>query len=457
VSLRTLLALIGCLAAAIAVIFWLGHRAAPGETVAPAAPLLAAFSDEALSEIELACGGTVVTLSREGPGAWRVTQPFEAEADLRRVQDLIASLRDARVKKVISDSAAHQDAYGLSPAACTVHLGFPLPAPAVTFRLGRSSPIGSDRYAGLDGARVVLTEGSLFGAVSRGAEAFREKRLFPVDPEEITRIVVDGPAGRLAVTQSGSAWRLEAPYADAASSSACSGLARAVGALELNDPGTVPAPIGTLPSRRLELEVTTSGRASPAIAFVAAAGIDGKRLAWRDGSERAGLVEESAARELDRPPESFRDPRIATFSSPDVRRLTIERGRAVLRLAREREGSPWSGADGSADFAVDGRRVEDLLDRIRALTASGFRSGAPPTQPTGTIAIEGGGAELARFTWGPAVDEAKDPAAGELWVTTPARPGVVFRMGAASLGPVPTQAADLAPTVPPTAPASGGS
>ena len=56
--------------------------------------------------------------------------------------------------------------------------------------------------------------------------------------------------------------------------------------------------------------------------------------------------------------------------------------------------------------------------------------------------------ELARLTWGPLPPDAGTE--GEsLWVTTPARPGVWFRVAATALGPVPEGAAGaVAPWVP---------
>ena len=455
-SVRTLLALISCLAAAVALIVWLGRRPAPEEAAAPTAALIGAFSEDALRQIELTCGATSFALARAKAGGWRIARPVDSEADRRRVKDLIASLQEARVKKVISDPAEHLAAYGLSPPACTVRLDLSPNAPAVTLSLGRASPIGNDRYAAVNGKSVLLTDGSLFTSVARGPEAFREKRIFPVEPEAITRMALDRPDGRLVVSRAGDAWRLEAPFRDVASSSACTDLARALTALTWTSPDTVPAPVGAIPSRRLRVEIAAQGSASPEVAFVAAAGIDGKRLSWRDGVALAGLVEESAAHELDRPMESFRDPRIATFSDPDVRQITIDRGGTSLRITRAAEGSPWSGADGAVNFPVDDSRVVELLDRMRTLTASGFEPVPPPTVPTGTIAISGGTLELARLTWG-TFEKRKDAGAPEVWLTTPSRPGVVFRMGAASFGTVPARAADLAPLPARTGPASSGS
>jgi hypothetical protein len=449
VSLRGLLVLIGLLAAAVAALYWLGRGAAPPVTAPSDAPLVAAFTEDAVRQIDLACAGAEVVLRKETSKGWRITKPLEAEADPRRVHDVVAALKEARVRKVIADKGGDLAAFGLSPAACTVRLGFDAGAPALSLRLGRSSPVGAERYAAGEDSRVVFTDGSLYGVVARDAEGFREKRLAPVDPETITRIALDRPDGRLVLGSAEGAWRIESPFRDLAASSACTSLARAIASIELADPGSVRPPVDPHPDRRIRLEVTTPGGGAPLVAFVATAGLGGKRLAWRDAPPLAGLVEDSAAKEIGQPPESFRDPRIAPFFSPDVRRLTIERGATQLRIVRANSGSPWSGSEGATAFAVDGTRVTALLDRLSGLSGAGFETVVPATKPTGTIVVDGERGELARWSFGPLA-----PSAGSdvesLWITTPARPGVVFRVHAASFGPIPSRAADLAPAASPS-------
>jgi hypothetical protein len=447
VSLRGLLVLIGLLAAVVAALYGLGRRAEPPASAPSDAPLVRAFEEDAVREIDLACAGAGVTLRKGTSAGWRITRPIEAEADPRRVHEVVAALQQARVRKVIADAAPDPGAFGLSPAACTVRVELAAGAPALSVRLGRGSPVGTERYAAGEDARVVFTDASLYGAVSRGVDGFREKRLVPVESEAITRIALDRPDGRLVVSSSEGIWRVESPIRDLASSSACTALARAVTAIELAGPASVRPPADAHPERSLRLEVTTRGGGAPIRAFVARAGIGGTRLGWREGGSFAGLVEESAAKDLERPTESYRDPRIAPFFGPDVRRVTIERGATTLRVERSKEPASWSGYEGTATFAVDSARIGDLLDRLSGLSGVGFETAGPGTKATGTITAVGERGELARFAFGPLA-----PSPGSdvesLWITTPARPGVVFRIHAASFGPIPSKAADLAPAPP---------
>ena len=398
---RGLLVLVLLLAAAVSALVWLGRAPAPTPSAAPEGPLFAKFAEDAVRELELKCGETRVTLKRAPDSGWTLTSPIGAEADSRRVHELLAALQNARIRKVIASGATDLTAFGLSPAVCTVRVDLGAAAPARSVRIGRNSPVGGERYAATDDSRVVFTDGSLYGAVSRGAEAFREKRLLPFEPAAITKISLSRPSDKLTLAMTDGGCRLLAPVVDAGSSAACEELARAVTSIE---------PAGDKQTIRIELE--TKGGTTPTVAFAA------------------------AAPELERPADSFRDTHVISFSTPDVRGVTIERGTMALRVARAGEAAPWTGTEGALNIPVDASRVAALLDNLRGLTAAGFDSAIFAKEPIATVTVAGEHAELARLTF------------GNVWVTTPARPGTVFRVEASAISSIPKTASDLAPAPP---------
>jgi hypothetical protein len=446
VSLRGLLVLIALLAAAIVVLVRVGSRPKESAAAAPDTPLLRSFTEESVRSIDLACEPGPIQIERTSPKGWRLREPVEGDADPRRVHELLAALQDARVRKIASEKATDAAAFGLAPAACTVQLELGTGEQRITLRLGRTSPVGTERYAALEGERVVLTDGSLYTAAARPASVFREKRLIPLAADEMTRIALARPDGRLVLAKVGDAWQVETPRRDVASVIACGSLARALAAVELADAGGVSPPSDPRPGRRLKLDVSAKGSDAPCVGFIAAAGIEGKRLAWKDDPRIVGLVDESAVQEILRPLDSFYETRVVSFSLPDVSGLTISRAGATMQLTRAGEASPWAGSDAGVTFPVDGAPISAFLDRLRGLTAGGFESAAPKTKPAGEIVVSGSRGELARLTYGP-LDS------GSLWVTTPSRPGTVFRVDPVSLGSVPTRA-DLAPKPQPAAAAS---
>jgi Domain of unknown function (DUF4340) len=442
VSLRGLLVLLIVLAAACAAVVYFK---APPPPTAPGAgtPFAAPLQEGKVRRIEIACGPTGPTLERAGPAAWRLTAPLSADADPRAIHTLIAAVQDARAHEVVAPDTSGAAAYGLDPAACTLRVAIDGESAPRILRLGRTSPVGVDRYAIDRDGRVVLVDGSLYTAIDRPAETFREKRLVPVAPETVTRIEIERPDGTIAVERTGASWRMSKPVDDDAASSACSQLARAITAMELTEIRSVPVPESTRSGRRLAVRVTAEGKPGPIEAFVAGAGVEGERLAWREGGAFAGLLSESAAAELDRPPDALRDRNVASFSAPDVRGVTVERGASTLRLTRAKEGAPWEARDGDGPAqAADPVRADALVDTLRWLSAAGFEAAPAPTPTAGTVTVTGAAGPIARWSWGPLPTA---PGGTEsVWVTTPSRPGVVFRIAATSFGPIPAKASELA-------------
>jgi hypothetical protein len=439
VSLRALIALAAALAAAVALLIVLDKRKKDARDEPAASPLVPAFEEASVTGLRSACGEHAWAIVRAGAEAWRLEAPVAAEADPRRVHDLIAAVQGARIRKVIEERGFDENAFSLAPG-CRLDVTLSGTEGTRTLRLGRTSPVGVERYAVAEGGRLVLTDAALHGLLDRDGGALRERRLLPFDAGAVTRIALERPGDRLVLAVSNGAWSLLEPVADRASAAAGSRLAAALASLELDETGEAAAPASTRRDRRVAIEVTLAAGTPPLAAYVASAGLEGRRVAWRRDGSLVGLVAESALNDLELVADAYRDKRVLSLSLPDVRSVLVERGGMRLRVHRAAEGDPWKGEDGGKAFPVDGERVAALLNRVRELTAVGFASDAK-TPATGTLVVGGASSELARLTWGPLPPEpgVEDES---LWVTTTARPGVRFRVDATALGPVPAKSSE---------------
>ena len=431
VSLRGILVLVAALAVVVGVLVWAGKKPPEGAPAPERAPLVAKFEEKSVARLDAACGETRWTAERSAAG-WRIGS---READLRRVHDVIAAVQDALVSKIVADRGIDRKAYALDPG-CTLALALDSGEKRAV-RLGRTSPVGAERYAELGDGRLALTDGSLYGMIDRDASALEEKRLFPVDAASIHRISVLGPAGPLVLEADEGSWRVVAPFEDRGSESACSRLATAVTSLAVDRPEAGPPHPPTGPRIAIEL---TAGESGPTRAAIAAVSKDDKRFAWRDDGSLAGSIPEATVRDLDLTPDAYRERRIASFSTPDVRSVSVARGPLGLEATRG-EGGTWSGRDGGTAFATDPAPIDTLVGKVAGLTASGFAGSTPPTAPTGTLVVRGDAGELAHLTWGPLAPQ-PGSTAESVWVTAADRPGVVFRVPATSLGPMPSKASE---------------
>jgi uncharacterized protein DUF4340 len=229
VSLRGLLVLLVLLIAVVSYVVWI-DREAPGDEAKPELGALLPFEAKDVRRIEIDRSSGTVALERRGEKGWVLGAE---EADPAKVDDLLRSLADARTVAVVEEKGGDEARFGLAPAELAVRLtldGKPEPR---TLRLGRKSPVGYERYATAGDGRIVLADASLASALDRPAGDFEEKRLLPVAPEDVRRILIRRAEGNLALAKVGSDWRLLDPVRDAADAPAADGVARALTSLSV--------------------------------------------------------------------------------------------------------------------------------------------------------------------------------------------------------------------------------
>lgn len=432
-SLRALAILLALLAAVVAVVLVVDEPkreppAAESETLASFLP-----SDlDAVAAIEIERHDGITRVERVGTAGWRLLRPVEAEADPRPVQALFVALRDARIRRVVEERAGDRAGFGLAPPDATVRILPTGSAAAVSFAIGRASPVGSGRYTSTADGRVLLVEGLDAGVMDRSADSLRERRLFPLDVALLRRIDLVRPAGRLALVRGeDEGWRLVEPVSDSADPEAADALARAV--LDLATSG---APIAGSPGGgdlAIEL-VATDGRRLRA--RVGPADARGKRPARRIDSSIGGDLDASAIVGLERDASEFRDRRVVLAEPSDVREVRWVEGERSVRAWREAADRPWSVEErpGTGASAASATKIYDALDRLRWLRATGFEK-SPPSAFGRAVVLLGESGEMGRI-------EIAGTDVRRV-VRSSWRPGVLSVVDADRLGAFPERAADL--------------
>src|SRR5262249_50233555 len=160
---------------------------------------------------------------------------------------------------------------------------------------------GPERYVAIGDGRVLLAD--LAGAApDRSPDSFRERRLFPLEPDAISRIAVQRSSGRLTIARRGGAWRLEEPLADLADFGSADGLARSVTTLAVASAGAAESPNdrpGARPSPEISLMVES--KEGTLSASIGASNGKGERPAWKADGRAAGAVPDAGVAELLRP------------------------------------------------------------------------------------------------------------------------------------------------------------
>jgi hypothetical protein len=146
------------LAAAAALAFLVGlalhgERPEPGLAYFKAAGLLTAFAPAEAREIEVTKAGEIWRFRRDGNGWRTIETPRPVPADAaQRIETALRLLRDSGPLRVLSadEARATPAGYALGPEALRVTVLGPDAAP-FAIRFGAANPLGSARYAQVEG------------------------------------------------------------------------------------------------------------------------------------------------------------------------------------------------------------------------------------------------------------------------------------------------------------------
>jgi hypothetical protein len=290
--------------------------------------------------------------------AWQVEMDGSPPADDAAVEDLLSAVDLAESDRIADVTP---QAAGVDPAA--VQIDVETPTGAFALRLGRADATGQGVYAraGSDGPIRVIGR-RLFDLVNREPGAFRDRRLFPVDPAAITSIAWRGEDGAAELTASGGRWQ-NARKERVAPERVAEALRRLL-ALRIDklEPGT---PGARATGRTLAM---TAGEARVALE----AGKDG---ALTRGNERVWVPAEAfeaAWRSL--AAAAARDDRLISQPPETVTRVALHDDRGRLELRRASGG--WTFTAPKVTYAADTQAVDAWLARLGAVKAATRAGGA---------------------------------------------------------------------------------
>lgn len=147
---------------------------------------------------------------------WTIVRPFPTDAEVSDVQNYIRTLKELKIKSVISDTAADLASYGLDTVkAKPLRFKF-------TDKVGKATEllIGSPNYdrSGnyamfTDAKKVLLIENRLNYLQDKELTQFRRKALVDYDNQEVAKISYKwGQSPAIVVERHDGAWQLSAPF-----------------------------------------------------------------------------------------------------------------------------------------------------------------------------------------------------------------------------------------------------
>lgn len=184
-----------------------------------AAKRLVSFKEEDVQGFTLHSAGGDLEVARESDGQWIVTRPKRLEADRQAVEGFLRALVLAKVSRVVDESGADLQSYGLASPSVTVSVR--LASGTQTFRFGDPGPLSSTLYAVREGeAKILLTSLSGADLQAKSLQEFRRKRVLQFDPNKVNRLKVATRTEEVVLYKEGhgekSEWKIKAPVEAAA-------------------------------------------------------------------------------------------------------------------------------------------------------------------------------------------------------------------------------------------------
>jgi hypothetical protein len=299
--------------------------------------------------------------------AWQVAIAGSPPADDAAIEDLLSALDLAESNRVAELSPAKA---GLQPPA--VEVAIDAPAGPLMVQLGTPDVTGRGVYAraGGDGPIRVVSR-RLLELADRDASAFRDRRLFPVDPAAVTSIVWKDAHDEGALQFVDGRWRN--------------------GRQEWVDDGRVREALRRLFSVRIErFEPDGDGSAEPTRMLTVMTGpdvfaLEGSRDGvFARGNDRVRVPNdafEAAWRAL--AAAEARDLRLISMPPDVVRSIDLSEG--SRRVSMRRVNGAWTFTEPQVPYAADTRVVDDWLARLATITTA-TTEGGPHTR---RLVVEG--------------------------------------------------------------------
>jgi hypothetical protein len=336
-------------------------------------------------------------LQRAENGGWMLTAPHPARADAAAVRQLLGRLASARIGEFVQEGPGEPAAFGFDEPAVVVEMEAPEWDPADALLIGRPVPGQPDwRYARFRKREAVFTvPAALAAELSAPAHRFRDRRLTPLAPTEITAIRLERDEETLRLARVGDGWEIAEPTRAPAEGERAEALVRSwAGApiLDFIDPPKAEEFVAEFdpPLGRVLLYEKSVSEAAATV-LVSRRPPENGRLRVRVPPEPS--VYETAApllQLLTPDPLIYRDRRIFSIEPAAVYRLALARdGRE--QAVRRPPGGPFTAEDGSP---VNDARLRERLERLLRARALFYAAERPADlsvfgldTPAGTLTV----------------------------------------------------------------------
>ena len=389
-KIRQLIAAAIVLAALTATLYW-SNRRQPIEEAAKAAasaPVkILSFQKDDISKLEIKRkSGEFLDFSKTGSGSWKITSPISLIGDADSISTILYAISPLETDRVIEEKAGDLKTYGLAEPAVEVSATGKDGKPQKLL-VGDDVPTGGSAYAMLAGdPRVFLISSSAKTNFDKGLKDLRDKRLLPVDFNNISKIEIVSPKLNLAFSSNNGQWLLQAPKDVRGDTSKLEGVVEKL-RLATMDPSA--------PDTDMKKAASSFSSGTPVATVKATEASGSQELQVRKSKdnyyakttamEGAFKVTKELGEAIHKNLDDFREKRLFDFAESNPEKIEIHSGSKSYFLTRN--GEDWW-SDGKKMDAVS---IDSLLRAIRMLSATKFVSSGFSSTAATLIATSNGG------------------------------------------------------------------
>jgi Domain of unknown function (DUF4340) len=366
VAAAVLLALTG-------VLYWSDHHQASETTSASSstaeapAPKILSLKDTDISKVDIRKkGADPVELVKDTAGKWQIAAPKPLSADQDAVTTLVSTVASLNSDRLVDEKASDLKKYGLAEPA--LELDITTKDKPQRLLLGDDTPTGIATFAVLAGdPRVFTIANYTKSSLDKSSNDLRDKRLLTVDFDKVSQIELIAKKQDMTFAREKDTWQILKPKPLRADNSQVEELSR------------------KLKDAKMDVSASSPDGNKAAAAFTSGTPVATAKLTGTSGTQElqvrkskqdyyakstavAGVykVPSDLGTGLDKSFDDFRNKKLFDFGFTDVAKLEMHDG-----------AKAWFLTKGGQDWWLDGKKmdpssVENLLDKVRELSASKF-------------------------------------------------------------------------------------
>ena len=380
---RSLLAAAMVLLVLGGLLWWSGHHKSTPKPN-PDQPAIVKVNPAAVERFTLEPrGGQPIVVARTGPRQWQIQSPGTYLASSNTVGGMLSTVSDLRAVRVIEQTPANLQMYGLSEPEFQLQIG-ETAGKTATVIFGDRAPAGGGVYAMVPGdARVFLVPSHDLASVDKSVDELRDRRVLPVDADTVANFSLIRPGQTIHFIRANHGWQIEQPQPYRTDTFQVDDLLnQVVDALWVPTTDAAKAEAAFAhgkPVATVNLEGST-GKQSMEIRED-----DGNDYARSSAAPGTWQIDPAVGEAVSRSVDSFRNKQLFDFGyTTDPDKIEVHDGAKALFLTRT--ATTWWSAGTKMDYAS----VENLVSALHSLSAAKFVQ-AGFTAPTIRIIVTSNG------------------------------------------------------------------